>query len=113
MDDRQRSDCARYRCARTNISTTHARQGLRYFRRVRTSDATIMTYQNGVLRQNFGTYDLVRGPYRIVSELSHDMTLEPGDIIACGSSLGVEPMRPGDVITIEITEIGVLQNLVI
>lgn len=75
--------------------------------------ARIITYQNGVLRQNFGTSDLVRGPYRIVSELSHDMTLEPGDVVACGSSLGVEPMRAGDVIRIEIPEIGVLQNPVI
>ncbi|GAA5236266.1 DUF2437 domain-containing protein [Verticiella sediminum] len=72
--------------------------------------AVIRTRQNGELRQEFAVGDLVRGPYRILSELSHDMTLEPGDVIACGSSLGVQPIAAGDVIEIEITGLGVLRN---
>jgi 2-keto-4-pentenoate hydratase/2-oxohepta-3-ene-1,7-dioic acid hydratase in catechol pathway len=29
--------------------------------------------------------------YEIVSFLSHDMTLNPGDIIACGTNSGLRP----------------------
>jgi 2-keto-4-pentenoate hydratase/2-oxohepta-3-ene-1,7-dioic acid hydratase in catechol pathway len=38
------------------------------------------------------------------------MTLEPGDVIACGSSLGVQPMHPSDEIVIEIVGLGRLTN---
>ena len=74
------------------------------------ASARIRAYQNGELQQDFAVEDLVRGPYRILSELSHDMTLEPGDVVACGSSLGIQPMHPGDEIVIEITGLGRLTN---
>jgi 2-keto-4-pentenoate hydratase/2-oxohepta-3-ene-1,7-dioic acid hydratase in catechol pathway len=70
----------------------------------------IRAWQNGELRQDFGIGDFVRHPYQIVSELSHDMTLEPGDVIACGSSLGVAPLASGDVVRIEISGVGRLEN---
>jgi len=38
------------------------------------------------------------------------MTLEPGDLIACGTSLGVLPMRPGTVVEVVIDGIGTLRN---
>jgi 2-keto-4-pentenoate hydratase/2-oxohepta-3-ene-1,7-dioic acid hydratase in catechol pathway len=75
--------------------------------------ANIRAYQNGELRQDFNVRDLVRKPYRILAELSRDMTLEPGDIIACGSSLGVAPMLACDMITIEIPGLGRLTNPVV
>ena len=42
--------------------------------------------------------------------LSEVMTLEPGDVILCGTSLGVMPMKPGCVVEVEIDGIGVLKN---
>ena len=42
--------------------------------------------------------------------LSHELTLEPGDIISCGTSLGAGPMRPGMSVEIAIDGIGVLKN---
>ena len=38
------------------------------------------------------------------------MTLEPGDIIACGTSLGVGSMKPGSDVSIVIDGIGTLSN---
>jgi 2-keto-4-pentenoate hydratase/2-oxohepta-3-ene-1,7-dioic acid hydratase in catechol pathway len=38
------------------------------------------------------------------------MTLEAGDLIACGTSLGVLPMRPGTVVEVVIDGIGTLRN---
>lgn len=38
------------------------------------------------------------------------MTLEPGDIIACGTSIGVGSMKPGSEVSIVIDGIGELKN---
>jgi 2-keto-4-pentenoate hydratase/2-oxohepta-3-ene-1,7-dioic acid hydratase in catechol pathway len=50
-------------------------------------------------------------PAEIVSRISQDMTLEPGDVIACGTSLGVAPMRPGATVEVVIDGVGVLRNV--
>jgi len=49
-------------------------------------------------------------PARLVSLISRDMSLEPGDIIACGTSVGAGSMKPGSVITVEIEGVGSLEN---
>ena len=53
---------------------------------------------------------MIFSPAQIVSALSHDMTLMPGDLIACGTSLGVLPMKPGTVVEVAIDGVGVLRN---
>lgn len=64
----------------------------------------------GVERQNYPVADMFFPPYEIVSRLSQDMTLEPGDIIACGTSVGAGEMQDGDSVAIAIDGIGVLAN---
>ena len=49
-------------------------------------------------------------PTKLASLISRDMTLEPGDIIACGTSVGAGAMKPGQVIRIEIAGVGTLEN---
>lgn len=71
---------------------------------------TVRTRVNGRDRQNYATADMIFTPAEIVSRLSHDMTLEPGDLIACGTSLGVLAMKPGSTVEVEIDGIGVLHN---
>ena len=51
-------------------------------------------------------------PYQILSFLSFDMTLYPGDVIACGTSLGVLPIKGGQLVEVEIEGIGKLVNTV-
>ena len=65
---------------------------------------------NGVERQNYPLADMIFSPARLVSLISRDMTLEPGDIIACGTSVGAGSMKPGSVIAIEIDGVGSLVN---
>jgi 2-keto-4-pentenoate hydratase/2-oxohepta-3-ene-1,7-dioic acid hydratase in catechol pathway len=65
---------------------------------------------NGRERQNYPVSDLVFSPLALVSQLSRDLTLEPGDVIACGTSLGVGALKPGMTVEIEIAGIGVLRN---
>ena len=45
-----------------------------------------------------------------VSLISRDLTLEAGDVIACGTSIGVGSMRPGSRVSIVIDGIGTLTN---
>ena len=74
------------------------------------TDASLRTRVAGRERQNFALADMVFSPRELVSRLSHDMTLEPGDVILCGTSLGVLPMKAGSVVEVEIDGIGVLSN---
>jgi 2-keto-4-pentenoate hydratase/2-oxohepta-3-ene-1,7-dioic acid hydratase in catechol pathway len=46
----------------------------------------------------------------LVSRISRDMTLSPGDLILCGTSVGVGVMKPGSTIEVEIAGIGKLSN---
>ena len=74
------------------------------------TDASLRTRVAGRERQNFALSDMVFSPLELVSRLSHDMTLEPGDVILCGTSLGVLPMKADSVVEVEIDGIGVLSN---
>jgi 2-keto-4-pentenoate hydratase/2-oxohepta-3-ene-1,7-dioic acid hydratase in catechol pathway len=75
-------------------------------------DLTVRTILNGEQRQNYPVSDMIIPPSRIVSLLSHDMTLLPGDIICCGTSLGVGTMKgPEDTIEVSIAGIGTLSNV--
>ena len=70
----------------------------------------IRTVVNGRERQNYPADDMIFRPAELVSLISQDMTLHAGDLIACGTSLGAMPMRPGTVIEVAIDGIGVLRN---
>ena len=74
------------------------------------SALSVRTLMGGRERQNYACSDMIFSPAQIVSMLSKDMTLMPGDLIACGTSLGVLPMKPGVVIEISIDGVGVLRN---
>ncbi len=70
----------------------------------------VRTLVNGRERQNFPASDMIFSPAELVSRISQDMTLESGDVIACGTSLGVLPMKPGTTIEVAIDGVGVLRN---
>jgi 2-keto-4-pentenoate hydratase/2-oxohepta-3-ene-1,7-dioic acid hydratase in catechol pathway len=72
--------------------------------------ATLRTRVGGRERQNYPLSDMFFPPHELVSRLSFDMTLEPGDVILCGTSLGVLPMKAGTVVEVLIDGIGTLQN---
>jgi len=74
---------------------------------------TIRAYVNGKQCQEYPVTDLVFPPPAIVAEVAKTMTLMPGDVIACGTSLGVELIKPGDTVEIRIDGIGSLVNPVV
>ncbi len=69
---------------------------------------TIRTLVGGRERQSYPAADMILTPPQIVSLLSQDMTLNPGDLIACGTSLGARPIKPGMTVEVVIDGIGTL-----
>jgi 2-keto-4-pentenoate hydratase/2-oxohepta-3-ene-1,7-dioic acid hydratase in catechol pathway len=83
-------------------------------------DLELRLYVNGELRQKLNTGGMVYDIPAQIAELSSVMTLEPGDIIATGTSSGAgfsfKPPRflqPGDVVRVEIDGIGHIENKVV
>ncbi len=70
----------------------------------------IQSYVNGELQQDFPVTDMVFDPYATVAEIAKTMTLYPGDVIACGTTLNAAPIKPGDTVEIRINGIGSLVN---
>ncbi len=73
-------------------------------------DLTVKTFLNGKERQNYDCRDMIFAPAQIVSMISREMTLFPGDVIACGTSIGAGPLRSGQVVEIVIDGVGSLRN---
>jgi len=70
----------------------------------------VKTTLNGSVRQEFPISDMRFSVAQLVHKISGDMTLYPGDVILCGTSLGVGSMKPGSHIEVEIAGIGTLAN---
>jgi len=74
------------------------------------STLIVKTVLNEQERQNYPVADIIFPPAKLVSLVSQDMTLEPGDVIACGTSVGVGSMKPGSTVSVIIDGIGTLTN---
>lgn len=80
----------------------------------------LLTRVNGEVRQNSSTRNMIFNVYEIVHQMSRVMTLEPCDIIATGTPAGVAAfmkpkpvfLSPGDIVEIEVENIGTLRNSV-
>lgn len=70
---------------------------------------TVQVLVNGRERQAYEASDMILSPPEIVSLLSQDMTLAPGDVIACGTSLGAGPVKAGMEVEVVIEGIGGLK----
>ena len=70
----------------------------------------VTTTLNDDVRQNYSVSDMRFSVPRLVSLISVDMTLYPGDVILCGTSIGVGSMKPGSDVAVGIEGIGTLRN---
>lgn len=73
---------------------------------------SIQLKQNGELKQNGTTQDLIHSIGSIIATVTEVMTLYPGDLIMTGTPPGVGPLSSGDQIEITINGIGTLKNTV-
>ena len=74
------------------------------------NELIVKTTLNGRERQNYPVSDIIFPPAQLVSLCSQNMTFFPGDVIACGTSIGVLPMKPGATVEVSIDGIGTLSN---
>jgi 2-keto-4-pentenoate hydratase/2-oxohepta-3-ene-1,7-dioic acid hydratase in catechol pathway len=72
---------------------------------------------NGQVMQDANTKDMIFGVRKLISYISHNKTLRPGDVIMTGTPEGVGVARnpqvflkPGDSVEVEIEGIGILKN---
>ncbi len=74
------------------------------------SDLRLVTRVNGEVRQDSRTSLLITPVGELLAFISRVMTLEPGDAVFTGTPSGVGPLHEGDVVEVEIDEVGVLRN---
>lgn len=79
---------------------------------LRPENLHIVLRVNGEVRQSSPVSDMIFSVAEIIEHVSAAMTLEAGDIIATGTPSGVGELHDGDVVEVEIAEIGVLRNTV-
>ncbi|PYE15493.1 2-keto-4-pentenoate hydratase/2-oxohepta-3-ene-1,7-dioic acid hydratase in catechol pathway [Williamsia limnetica] len=83
------------------------------------TDLQLQTHVNGEQRQNASTAQLIFDVPTIIETLSAGITLEPGDVIATGTPVGVgigfdppQYLKVGDEVTVSATGLGVLRNVI-
>jgi 2-keto-4-pentenoate hydratase/2-oxohepta-3-ene-1,7-dioic acid hydratase in catechol pathway len=75
-------------------------------------DLNIQLFQNGHLRQNSNTSQLIFKPADLVSFISTSLTLLPGDVILTGTPSGIGPIQSGDRLEVRIRGLTTLVNTV-
>jgi len=73
-------------------------------------ELSIQLFQNGQLRQNSNTSQLIFNCFQLVSFISTNMTLMPGDVILTGTPSGVGPIVSGDRLEVRIQGLAPLVN---
>lgn len=71
---------------------------------------TVVTRVNGVEKQRASSSEMVFSIGKLLSYVSHVMTLEPGDIVATGTPSGVGQLSPGDIVEVEVVGVSKVSN---
>ncbi|MCS6825739.1 MAG: fumarylacetoacetate hydrolase family protein, partial [Caldilinea sp.] len=77
------------------------------------TDRTVRCLVNGEVRQQGVTSWMIYSIPQIIAYIARFMTLEPGDLILTGTPSGVGPVKPGDVMTVEVEGLGAIRNPVV
>lgn len=77
------------------------------------TDFTLTTTLNGEVVQQADASDMVWGVAYQLADLSRLITLEPGDVVLTGTPANSRPMEPGDLVAVEISGLGRVENPVV
>jgi 5-oxopent-3-ene-1,2,5-tricarboxylate decarboxylase/2-hydroxyhepta-2,4-diene-1,7-dioate isomerase len=77
------------------------------------TDFTLRTTLNGDIVQEATADDLIWGVAYQLADLNRLITLEPGDVVLTGTPANSRPMEPGDVVAVEISGLGRVENTVV
>ncbi len=73
----------------------------------------LRTYVNGRLAQDGGTDEMTWDMHYLVADISRTITLCPGDVLLSGTPANSRPVRPGDVVDVEVDGLGRLTSHVV
>jgi 2-keto-4-pentenoate hydratase/2-oxohepta-3-ene-1,7-dioic acid hydratase in catechol pathway len=78
---------------------------------------TMLCRINGIEKQRYPTSDMVHSVAEVIAYITERITLNPGDVISMGTSLGIgiiqkppQFLKPGDVMEIQIEGYPALRN---
>lgn len=75
-------------------------------------ESTVRTWINGEVVQEGAVAEMVFGIDYQLADLCRHITLSPGDVVLTGTPANSRPMSPGDVVEVEVSELGRLTNRV-
>lgn len=76
-------------------------------------DLRIQLRHNGTVKQDARTNELIHDVGTLVSFISQYVTMQPGDLIFTGTSGTTSELAPGDIVEVELENVGVLRNRVV
>ena len=76
-------------------------------------DKRIRTTVNGEVRQDGSTGEMEWDMHYLVADIARNITLEPGDLLLSGTPANSRPVKPEDVVTVEVEGLGALTNRIV
>ena len=99
-------------CARAKSFDTFTPLGPYLETKIDPQELSIQLFQNGQLRQNSHTSQMIFDCFDLVSFISTNFTLMPGDVILTGTPAGIGPIQSGDRLEVRIQGLAPLVNMV-
>jgi len=65
---------------------------------------------DGEVKQDYPVSDMIFSPREVVRLIASEIRLYPGDVIACGTSVGAAELQQGQTIVVDIPGVGSLSN---
>jgi 5-oxopent-3-ene-1,2,5-tricarboxylate decarboxylase/2-hydroxyhepta-2,4-diene-1,7-dioate isomerase len=72
----------------------------------------IRTYVNGLVVQESSLDGMIWDMTYLLTDLARMMTLMPGDLIMTGTPANSRPVKPGDIVVVEVEGLGRLENTI-
>jgi 5-oxopent-3-ene-1,2,5-tricarboxylate decarboxylase / 2-hydroxyhepta-2,4-diene-1,7-dioate isomerase len=73
----------------------------------------LRTYVNGAMVQDGSTDEMRWDMHYLVADIARTITLVPGDVLLSGTPANSRPVRPGDLVEVEVEGLGRLSNRVV
>ncbi len=73
----------------------------------------IRTLVNGHVAQDGSTDEMIWDMHYLVADIARTITLVPGDVILSGTPANSRPVQPGDVVEVDVEELGTLRNQIV
>jgi 5-oxopent-3-ene-1,2,5-tricarboxylate decarboxylase/2-hydroxyhepta-2,4-diene-1,7-dioate isomerase len=74
---------------------------------------TLTTLVNGEVAQRGSTDEMQWDMHYLVADIARTITLFPGDVLLSGTPANSRPVRPGDVVEVEVEGLGLLRNHIV